>query len=187
MSWTLITLDTATCTGWTDGDWSRLPDHGFLDLPAVIDGDRGPAFTALRNWLVSRITRHQIAGRRVILAFEQPILPRAFLKGGRIIYPTNIGTTLLLQGLVAIVEQVCDEMGVECGYVDVGSVKVALAGDGAADKDAMVRVAKRMGFTIERHDTADAVGIAMAALPNIDRRRADHWVGKAWTGRGALL
>lgn len=187
-AWALITLDLATCTGWTDG-WSEpgLPDHGYLELTPVQDGDRGPAFHELRTWLIRRVEKHQARGRRVIVAFEQPILPKPFLKDGRIIYPTNINVTLLLQGLAAIVEEVCYATGAECGYVEVQTVKKALAGTGKAEKVDMVFVATKMGFTIERHDTADAVGIGLAALPMIDRNLADRWIARAWAGRGSLL
>lgn len=187
MSWAILALDLATCTGWVEGDGSGIPDHGYLELPPPVDGDRGPAFSALRSFLVRRISKLQEKGLRVAVAFEQPLLPRAFLKGGKIIYPTNISATLMLQGLAAIAEQVAHEMGCECGHADVGTVKKALAGFGGADKDDMVFVARKVGLTIEKHDTADAFGVWLAALPHYHRHHSEAWDRRIWSSRGGLL
>lgn len=186
-AWSLLALDIATCTGWVEGDGSRLPDHGFLDLPPPRAEDRGPAFTTLRNFVRRRIDKAAERRVRLIVGFEQPLLPRPFLKNGRIVWNCNIETTLLLQGLVGVVEQLCDETDTECGHVDVGTVKKALAGFGGAEKEDMVFVARKVGLTIERHDTADAFGVWLAGIREFDKRRSEEWDRRIWSSRGGLL
>lgn len=191
MPWAVIALDLATCTGWVIGDGSGIPAHGYLDLPPPVDGDRGPMFSALRSFLIREIEQLQAKGFQVAVAFEQPILPKAFIKwvNGRpmIIYPTTIETTLLLQGLAAIAEQVAHELGCECGHVDVSTVKKELTGSGKAEKPDMVAVARKCGLTIERHDTADALGVFVAALRLLKSPWSRHWDQRIWQGRGGLL
>lgn len=191
LPWAILALDLATCSGWVEGDGSAIPAHGYLELPPAVEGDRGPMFSAARAFLVRRIDRLQAKGYRVVVAFEQPILPKAFIKwvNGKpmIIYPTTIEATLVLQGLVAIAEQVADEMGCDCGHADVSTVKKALAGFGGADKDDMVFVAEKVGLTVERHDTADAFGVWLAALRHYHKRFSEDWDRRIWSSRGALL
>lgn len=191
MTWAILALDLATCSGWVEGDGSELPAHGYLDLPPPVEGDRGPAFSALRRFLVRRIEKLQARGHQVAVVFEQPILPKPFLKWERgkpmIIYPTNINATLLLQGLAAIAEEVAHDLGCECGHVDVGTVKKALAGFGGAEKNDMVFVARKVGLTIEKHDTADAFGVWLAALPHYHRHHSEAWDRRIWSSRGGLL
>lgn len=191
MAWAVIALDMATCTGYCVGDGSTIPDHGYIDLPPAVDGERGPAFSTLRAFLVRTIERWQVKGYEVVVVFEQPILPKPFLKweGGkpRIIYPTRIETTLMLQGLAAIAEQVADEYGCDCGHVTVSEVKKEVAGFGGAEKDDLVFVARRCGLTIERNDTSDAFGGFLLGLRHYAPQWSAKWDAKVYGSRGGLL
>lgn len=186
MAWQLLTLDLATCTGWCEGTGEELPQVGHLKLPPAVGGVRGPAFHMLRRWLVGTVERMRTHGDVAVL-FEQPILPKAFVKNGRIIYPTNIETTLMLQGLVAIVEEACFELGVECHYIDVSSAKRELAGRGSAKKIDMVYVAQKVGLKIAVHDEADAFAVFLVGLRHYNPKASREFDRLIWSSRGALL
>jgi hypothetical protein len=183
----ILALDIATRTGWATGDGSALPEHGWWDLPPAQDGDRGRLFTAFRKNLIALIGEAE-PFREVVVIFEQPILPKPFMKNGVLIFPTSIEVTLVLQGLAAIAEQVCDEAGVSCEMVDVSTVKLGFAGSGKATKEDMERVARRMGFTITHDDEADAIAVWACALREYNRKRAEWFDGLIYgAGRGGLL
>jgi hypothetical protein len=183
----IVALDLATCTGYALGDGSRLPEVGHIRLPPVIEGERGNTFDKLRWFVMDKITKARGLGRDVMVVVEKPILPKAFIKGGRIIYPTNLETTMLLQGMVAIVEQLCYEQEVDIEAVDVPTVKKMLAGHGGADKADMVHVARKCGLTITVDDEADAFAIFLCALQTYNRRASERFDALVWGSRGALL
>lgn len=183
----IVALDLATCTGYAMGDGSRLPEVGHVRLPPVIEGDRGKTFDTLRWFVLDKITKARGLGRDVVVIVEKPILPKAFIKGGRIIYPTSLDVTMLLQGLVAIVEQLCFEREVEIVCVDVATVKKALAGHGGADKSDQMFVARKCGLTITVDDEADAFAVWLCALRSYNRRASERFDALVWGSRGALL
>jgi len=171
------------------GDGSKLPAVGHIRLPQPIDGDRGNMFDKLRWFIIDKITTARGLGRDVVVVLEKPILPKPWWDKveRKWVWPTNIETTMLLQGLVAIVEQVCFEMEVDCECVDVGTVKVALAGFGGAKKADMVHVARKCGLTIEVDDEADAFAVFLCALRVYNRRASERFDALVWGSRGALL
>lgn len=186
----ILALDMATRTGWACGDGSKLPQHGWIDLPAPDAGDRGQTFTAFRNFVIDRLLEQSMVcevGQFVMVLFEQPILPKPFMKDGLIIWPTSIEVTLLLQGLAAIVEQLCDELGIACEMVDVGTVKKEFAGDGRAEKPDMVRAAESMGLTITHHDEADAVAVWTCGVRHYNPASVEWIDPLLFVGRGGLL
>lgn len=180
-------IDAATRVGWCAGAGDRLPKTGYIDLPRPVDGYRGEMFLELRLFLIRMITEMQADGSEVVLGFEQPLLPKPFLKKGRIIYPTNIDTTLTLQGLVAIVQAVAAEMGIRYRRHDVGTIKKELAGFGGAEKKDMVFVARKIGLTIEVHDEADALGGFLLMLREFNKDASRRFDALIWGARGALI
>ena len=110
------------------------------------------------------------------------------MKNGRLIYPTRIETTLLLQGLAAIAEQVADEMGIECYHSDVSTVKKQLAGFGGADKADMMYVARKVGLLVTVSDEADAFGVFLVGIRELHPHATSaKWDSLIWGSRGSLL
>jgi hypothetical protein len=183
----ILALDLATRFGWCAGDGQALPEVGYVDLPPASGNIRGPMFLALRRWLIAKIRELRADGSDLAMVFEQPIMPKPFLKAGQIIMPTSINTTLTLQGLVAIAQGVAEEAGLIYGHVDVSSVKKELAGFGGAAKADMVFVARKVGLTIAVHDEADAFGVWLVGLRTHNRPASAKFDQMIWGARGALI
>ena len=183
----LLTFDLATCTGWCWGTGATLPTVGHIVLPSPSNGARGPMFLAFARFLTGKIGELRADGSPVAVGFEQPILPRPFMKLGKIVYPTNIQVTLVLQGLAAVAELICEDLGVECGYVDVTAAKKELAGFGGAAKDDMVYVARKVGLTINVHDEADAFAVFLVGLRHYNPAASREFDRLIYSSRGAML
>lgn len=186
MATAILALDMATRFGWCSGVGNCLPAVGHIDLPPPVQGARGPMFHAFRIWLIWKVRMLEVLAP-VTLVFEQPILPKPFLKGGRIIYPTKIETTLILQGLAAIAEEVCEGLSIPCKHVDVSTIKRELAGRGDATKADMMYVARKIGLTITCSDEADALGCWLVALRHFNPAASREFDRLVWSQRGALL
>lgn len=186
----IIGLDLATRSGICEGDGSKLPEVDHVQLPGAADGDRGPMFHTFRRWIEHRIERARPRGR-VLVIHEQPILPKAFIKwiGGKpqIIYPTKLETTLTLQGLVGVLEELCYGMGVELAHVDVPSVKKEVTGRGDADKTDMTHIARKVGLNVTVDDEADAFGVWLLGLRSEQPRLSEKFDALIWGSRGGLL
>jgi len=180
----LIGLDMAGVVGWVAGDGSDIPAFGHVQL-APADGEtRAQAFSEFRRFLRRLLRRYQPTH---VMA-EKPILPKAFIKDGRIIYPTKLETTMMLQGLSAISVLECYDAGIPYEFVDVGSVKKELAGRGDAKKVDMVRVARRAGVPVEVHDEADAFGCWLVGVRKHAKQHSEAWDRRIYShGRGGLL
>lgn len=178
----ILGLDIATCTGFAYGDGSALPTVGHIQLPAAQDGDRGDLFSTFRKWLLRTLAEVQ----PTMVMFEQPIMPKPFIKDGRVMFPSKIDTTLILQGLVAILEVECYDRGIPCKYTTVGEVKKQLTGKGKAEKADMVRAAKRAGLRITVDDEADAFGVWLVGVRYYAKQHLHRFDQLLW-GRGAPL
>ena len=93
----------------------------------------------------------------------------------------------MLQGLAAVAELICEDAGVECGYVDVKAAKKELAGFGGASKDDMVFVARKIGLTIAVHDEADALAVFLVGLRHYNPKASREFDRLIYSSRGALL
>lgn len=179
----ILALDIATCVGWCAGVGDALPQVGHWKLPPSDQGERGPTFSTFRRKLIDKLD--EVRPRLVM--FEAPILPKPFLKAGRIIYPTSVDTTTLLQGLAAIPQLECWDRLIPTRQVQPNEVKKELAGTGRADKPDMVAAARKVGLTIEVHDEADAFGVWLVAVRYHAKRFSPEWDRKLWSAKGALL
>ena len=166
----ILTLDLATLTGAAIGAGDVLPDLSHVVLPKTGE-DGGAFFWAYRSWLLGMIDEHTPA----VIVFESPILPRPFIKDGRVISPTNIVTTRRLQGLAAITEEVAYEAGLDCREVSVQAVKKALTDYGNASKADMMIVARQYGLEPLVHDEADAFAIWLCAIRQLRPHHAARW------------
>lgn len=180
-------LDMATTVGWCAGSGRGLPAVGHVTLPSPNDGYRGRMFLAFHGFLTAKIEALQVGGSTVVLGFEQPIMPKPFFKGGKIIMPTNINVTLVLQGLAAVAQLVAEQMGVTYRRYDVSAIKKELAGFGGADKDDMMFVARKVGLTIDVHDEADAFGGYLLMLREFNKAASADFDRLVWSSRGGLI
>jgi Holliday junction resolvasome RuvABC endonuclease subunit len=62
---------------------------------------------------------------------------------------------------------VCEELGVKCIGISVGTIKKFATRKGNATKDEMIAAAKLRGFDPQTHDEADALAILLLALKTI--------------------
>lgn len=177
----ILGLDIATTVGFAYGSGEGLPLVGHVKLPPADDGARGDTFLTFWTWLRRMLDD---TGASVVI-FEAPILPQPFIKAGRIVWPTSIATTTILQGLVAIVEMECARRErILCVQTSVTEVKKQLTGNGKAEKVDMVRAARKMGLTIAIHDEADGVGVWLVGVRYYAKQHLHQFDRMLW-GRGA--
>lgn len=63
-------------------------------------------------------------------------------------------------GYLATLQRVCDDLGISCHGIPVGTIKKFATGKGNADKDAMVVAAEILGYRPQSDNVADAIHIA---------------------------
>jgi Holliday junction resolvasome RuvABC endonuclease subunit len=63
---------------------------------------------------------------------------------------------------------VCEEYGIKCVGLAVGTIKKFMTGKGNATKDEMIAAARLRGFDPQTDDEADALAILFLALKTID-------------------
>lgn len=199
----ILGLDVATRCGFAYGDGSVMPTVGHYQGDRVSDEDLQAYFRSFRNWLVELVTRLKAAadaaGQRLRVIFEAPVFPKPFLKYGRpgskpqIIQHASVKDRRRLYGLVAIVELVCGDLEVDHYEEPNQALKIALTGRGNAEKDDMVRVARRAGVPISKlpngddvHDEADAFAAWLIGVRIYARQHLAQW-DAALYGRGAGL
>ena len=156
----ILALDTATSTGWACGDSRERPRFGTKTLKHA-PNSYGPSGAQFDAWL-----RGSIAGEQPdMICFESPILaiggprPKTSLQGAR-----------LMLGLIWHVEFVAAQLDIKCREVSIQEAKLALTGQGNADKAAMMRAAKMYGFDVETDHEADAIGVWAVAALTVDPR-----------------
>lgn len=150
----LLTLDLATYTGWASGS----PDVqsagevrvGSIRLPATGD-DIGRYLDAFDTWLNSMISVEDPG----LIVYEAPII-----SAGK----TDINTARKLMGLGGHTEFVGLRRFVQVREINIGTIKKELAGNGRADKDAMIAAAKAEGVDVKDEHQADAFGIWKTAV-----------------------
>lgn len=160
-------LDLAGRIGSCWGTGETLPQVEHLQLPAPGE-DLGRYLSLARRWFIGRV--EDIKPDLVMI--EAPILPKPIIKwSGQpfkshpiIIWPTKLETTRPLQGLTGMVEMECYDRGIPVEEAQPGEVKQQLTGHGRANKDDMVRAARKMGLDIAVHDEADAAGVWLVAV-----------------------
>lgn len=186
----IAAFDVAGRTGWAMGHGRRLPEVGHWELPNEGE-DLGSYFHTFQNNLDHRLDRAKALADEcdmdLIVGFEAPVFPKPFIfwpaGPGRgkpqIKQHASIKDRRKLYGLVSILEVTCYRRGIFCTESSTGEVKKALTGNGKAEKDDMVRMAKKMGVNVAVHDEADALAVwlcmvesyAKQHLPALDRLR----------------
>lgn len=150
---TALVYDLSLHTGIGYGNRDGAPRIRTEHLPGVggnaKDGfDLGATFSALYR-LQDDLTR--VVGPDLI-AFESPLMPRTGLMATEMV-------VRLLFGLASITEMVADLHGIPCEERNVSTVKKFWTGDSRADKFAMIKRCRTLGWDPEDDNSADAAAL----------------------------
>lgn len=167
--------------GWCAGHGAIRPTAGGFALPAVGD-DMGYLLDEFDFYLQAILARFYPEA----VVYEAPILPGG---GAR-------GSLIQRRGQFCMgpyLELVCRRRGIQCREADPKRIKMALAGDSTADKDAMVAMAERLRITLPstkaegREDAADAVGAWLVAVAEFSPLHLPLWDKARYQTRGGLI
>jgi Holliday junction resolvasome RuvABC endonuclease subunit len=157
----LLALDLSTHVGWAFFAHRKAkPLLGTWDAPQRAKSARdvfGPMFVEYEKWLAHMLAYH----RPHVVAFEAPILPRT-----RIFQKQR--AIRMSYGFASHTEKVAHLERVRCVECHPSTVKVALAGNGKANKKRMVAAAVRRDFIVSTEHEADACGVALVAFDFIE-------------------
>ncbi|BAQ44371.1 hypothetical protein [Methylobacterium aquaticum] len=132
-------------TGWALAAPDEDLRFGTHPLPST-GADVGRLLVAFDEWL-----RLRLGGENVgVVIFEAPILT-----GGK----THVMTARKLMNLAGHVEFVCSQLGITCREQHISTNKKEFTGNGAADKDAMIAMARAYGWAVTDDNQADACGL----------------------------
>ena len=154
MNGLILGLDIATTTGFAHdlpGD-AGIPAVGSLKLPSGTGGAHGAGFYAFAQWLDNIV----LAKRPVLVAMEAPMHVAGGHASSR---PTQQNTIRVLMGLAAIAEYVCFARRTTLLEINIGTAKKYLAGNGRADKAAMMHACKIRGWPVTDDHQADAIAL----------------------------
>jgi Holliday junction resolvasome RuvABC endonuclease subunit len=144
----------ATFTGWASASPGVLSASevrvGSIKFPSTGD-DIGKFLDAFDTWLNSMIAVEDPG----LIVYEAPII-----SAGK----TDINTARKLMGLAGHTEFVGLRRCVPVREVNIGTIKKELAGNGRAEKDAMIAAAKAEGVNVQDEHQADAFGIWKTAI-----------------------
>lgn len=152
MSGEILFLDLATTLGWAEGVPGEKPRYGGHRLAPPSSAQRA-VFGGMIQWLGTRLQ----AFRPRVVVYEAPRDPRHMGKA------TNFDTARSLIGLCAVVEGVCDRMGVyDVREADVNEIRKHFlpAGSprtGSAVKRAVIQQCRRFGYDPADDNVADAL------------------------------
>lgn len=141
----ILSLDIATNTGFCVGAPNdEKPEIGHVKLPSTGD-DIGKFAVAFEEWLDEQLRWTSPD----LVVFEAPILPAK----------TQLITVRKLNGLIFEVERQCRHLRIRCREGRASSVRKFFCGNGRADKEDVVTMARRYGWKIATHDEADAAAL----------------------------
>ena len=141
----ILFLDLATRTGWAhDGESALVPTTGLIASPHPTGNvQTGYSFGSTFSYFRARLGTLVHEVKPEIVGFEA-ILPY---------------TMFILQGMAAVTEMVCHDLGVPCEQIHLGTIKKFFAGSGKAVKSDMIARCVQLGWDIGRprdHNRADA-------------------------------
>jgi Holliday junction resolvasome RuvABC endonuclease subunit len=141
-------LDLARRCGYAhDGPTPGIPVAGIILLPRPEADDLGPVYAELRRRLVPILR----VVEPVAVGFESAVQAMSRMATKR---ETNPRTLRLLNGYVATVECLAAEWHIPCYETAATTIKKFLTGDGHADKDAMMKMCRLLGWEFGDDDNA---------------------------------
>ncbi|MDR0580680.1 MAG: crossover junction endodeoxyribonuclease RuvC [Holosporaceae bacterium] len=111
----------------------------------------GLRFLHFRRWLIEIIETHNIY--------------RVFFE--RVYAHKGTDAAHVYGGFMYALATVCEEHGIKCVGLSVGTIKKFMTGKGNATKGEMIAAARLLGFDPQTHDEADALAILLLALKTI--------------------
>lgn len=142
-------LSTKTGVAYDEGGAVRL--EGFRSATSS-ENDFGDLFLSFDVWWRALLSRVAPA----VVAFESPM---RVIGHGKSTMKTSQTTIRILFGLATIAELRAHERGIEVYEVNISTVKRQFAGDGRADKKAMIARARLLGYDPRDDNQADAVAV----------------------------
>lgn len=139
----LLTLDTATRTGWASGDVTKTPTYGAFACRKT--GDLETDLLTFKTWLIEKLD----AERPDFVAWESP------LTQGR------ENKVRWLTGLTAIVGVTCKERGILIGETHLRTIKNFATGNPIAQKIEVIEAMREFGYHLQDDwdDEADALAL----------------------------
>lgn len=176
----IIGWDTSSdLTGWCAGPADKLPVAGAFPLAPT--GTRIGPLGAQFSAEVMKVHRRFPATHWVA---EMPLyMPK---RDSRL-------DLLKLYGVFMVLATLADKLDIAFRTVDVSEVKVELTGDRKAEKDDMVRMARKLGIILPDikarglYDAADATGVWKCGVRLFARRHLAKWDTALYSNRGAML
>lgn len=158
----VLAVDCGTVSGAAVDGERGIPILTSKRLGAIDADDHGARYAVFEQWLCDLIAVHQPTA----FAFESPLVPR----GNNVL--TNANTIRFLLGLAAVAELVGTRAGLEVFEANVQQVKRHFAGNGRADKTAMMQRCRLLGWNAKNHNEADAAGLWALAKSTLDPKFA---------------
>lgn len=152
----ILGLDFGTQTGVALGSAGTRPMLETWSMPAGGGEDVGAFMSAFRARLEGAV-----AGVDVII-FEEPFVAIRLDHQGKPF--VQIPQVRRAYGMAALVEEIAHTRGIECFGVVTVSLKKDFTGNGHADKAAMMRMARVLGFEPKTDHEADALAAWVYAL-----------------------
>jgi Holliday junction resolvasome RuvABC endonuclease subunit len=163
-------------SGYCVGDGQGVPTAGAWRFPPLGD-DLGALAAHMQDQAGALIREHQPD----LVAYEAPILVTKGRHGGR---SDTLADLRRIYGLGVVLELTCVRFGVRVAEVDLRRVKKVMTGDHQATKSQVVRAAMGLGIPLPttkdegREDAADAVGVWMIGLSEVDGSAAAPWLAR---------
>jgi Holliday junction resolvasome RuvABC endonuclease subunit len=155
----VLGLDLGEHLGWSicefaDKKWAWI-EFGCKDLKSSAREVVEDAALRFRMWEFVALKASALKITHVAIEDVNP----ATMRGNR--------QRILHYGYRAIAELCAAQIGVKIIYVPVGTIKKRVTGNGSATKESMVVAIRKAGVNTLNDNTADACGVALAAIDKI--------------------
>lgn len=155
MNQAILALDLGNRCGWAAITRDGVIEHGTMSFAPAKNQAPGQRWITFRSWLASMLSErqiHQIWYERVVFGHS------------------SSSASDVYGGYRALVEMASESHRVMLESVAVSTIKKAWTGNGRADKDEMMRVARDRGFAVRHSDEADALAILSLAISRENAR-----------------
>lgn len=177
-------FDIATrLTGWCSGDGTAIPSCGAFSFPFFGD-DIGKLLTMWNAYLRTHFDEF----KPNVVIYEAPILVIGHGKPGQ--HTDKLLTIRRIYSMGGHLEWYCMARGVPCFEVGPKQIKMEITGNGHAEKQTIVDVAKRIGLNLPasksagEEDAADAWGGWVIGLRSYEPELSRKWDAVIHNPRG---
>ena len=143
MAVSVLALDPGNSTGWALRNINGRVDFGIEDFTPKPNARYGERYHAFRRWLAMTKNRAVLLS---LVVYERT--------------PNQRGHAARVSaGLEATLTAWCEERSLSYAALNAKALKKFIAGDGDADKAAVIAAVRARGYDVEDHDTADALAL----------------------------